>query len=352
VRSSSSISVIMATFNKARFLDLTLASYRTQSYRGFEIVVVDDGSTDDTRQVVAHHRRHLDICYRRQSHAGRAAARNTAQKAAAGDLLVFSDDDRIVGRSFLAEHLAAQARATTPTFVLGWSHGIVTRIERSLVGPLYPVLWRTLGRAGRRESPNAFALVTAAELLARCERVVDRLRTTDADWEWKVSPAVGQFGDELAGLEIPWFLGNTGNLSVSAALVRAAGGFDAAYTGYGMEDTDLCYGLARAGARGRVARRAANYHQLHPVPSDRPAEMRASLRYFVDKHRTVEAWLFALWFCGAVDLAAANRIVRRDRRLAGRDGRGRARLIARLRAQAERLIGGGRDRIQSTGRRS
>jgi len=330
----------MAAFNKARFLDLTLASYRNQSHRGFEIVVVDDGSTDDTRQVVEHHRRHLDICYRRQTHAGRAAARNTGRKVAAGDLLVFSDDDRIVGRSFLAEHLAAHARATTPTFVLGWSHGIVTRIDRNLVGPLYPVLWRMLGRPGRRESPQAFALVTAGELRARFGAVVARLRTTDPDWEWKVSPVVAEFGEDLAGLEIPWFLGNTGNLSVPAALVRDVGGFDAAYTGYGMEDTDLCYGLVRAGARGRVARRAANYHQLHPVPSDRPDEMRGSLRHFVDKYRTLEAWLFALWFCGAMKLAAANRIVRRAGRSGARDKRARARLIAALRAQAERLLRG------------
>jgi GT2 family glycosyltransferase len=340
VRSVLPVSVIMATFNKARFLDLTLASYRAQSHRGFEIVVVDDGSTDDTRQVVEHHRRHLDICYRRQSHAGRAAARNTARKMAAGDLLVFSDDDRIVGRSFLAEHVAAQARATAPAFVLGWSHGIISRIERSLVGPLYPVLWRTLGRQGRREPAEGFALVTAAELRTGAGRAVARLQTTDPDWEWKVSPAVARFGEDLAGLEIPWFLGSTGNLSVSAALVCDAGGFDAAYTGYGMEDTDLCYGLARRGARGRVARRAANYHQLHSVPPERPGEMRGSLRHFLDKHRTLEAWLFALWFCGGIELAAANRIVRRARRTAARDRRAQARLIARLRARTERLIRG------------
>jgi len=43
-----SISVIIPTFNRARYLDLTLASYLGQSDRDFELVIVDDGSTDGT----------------------------------------------------------------------------------------------------------------------------------------------------------------------------------------------------------------------------------------------------------------------------------------------------------------
>ena len=49
----TAVSVIMPTFDKARYLELTLASFMRQTCDDFEIVVVDDGSRDDTAEMLA-----------------------------------------------------------------------------------------------------------------------------------------------------------------------------------------------------------------------------------------------------------------------------------------------------------
>ncbi len=61
-----SVSVIAATYNKSHFLDLPLASYLRQTYKQFELVLVDDGSTDNTREVVDRCRGSLNIKYLHQ----------------------------------------------------------------------------------------------------------------------------------------------------------------------------------------------------------------------------------------------------------------------------------------------
>jgi len=87
----TSISAVIPSFNRARFLPLAVSSVRTQSHRVDEIIVVDDGSTDDTEAVV----RSLgnDIRYFRQRNAGPSAARNRGIKLARGHYIAFLDAD-------------------------------------------------------------------------------------------------------------------------------------------------------------------------------------------------------------------------------------------------------------------
>ena len=105
-----SASVVLPTHNKSRYLDLTLASYVKQVVGRYELVVVDDGSTDDTVQVVQRYADQLPLKFVQQGNAGRSAARNAGIRAATGDVIVFSDDDRIVPPSFVADHLRAFGR--------------------------------------------------------------------------------------------------------------------------------------------------------------------------------------------------------------------------------------------------
>jgi len=90
------ISVVMATHNKAGILDLTLKSIFSQMISSeFEVIVVDDDSTDDTKSVCSNYPvRHIPIkndsglSYRNPAH-----ARNVGYKAATGDIIVCQSDD-------------------------------------------------------------------------------------------------------------------------------------------------------------------------------------------------------------------------------------------------------------------
>lgn len=90
----ASVSVIVPTFNCARFLGEAVDSIIAQTIPVSQIIIVDDGSTDGTEQVVS---RFIDprIEYIKQKNAGVSAARNTGLDAARGELVTFLDaDDR------------------------------------------------------------------------------------------------------------------------------------------------------------------------------------------------------------------------------------------------------------------
>lgn len=85
------VTVVIPTFNYGRFVAAAVESVLAQSYRNLEIVVVDDGSTDDTRDRLAPY---MDrIRYIHQNNQGLSAARNTGIRAAKGELIALLDSD-------------------------------------------------------------------------------------------------------------------------------------------------------------------------------------------------------------------------------------------------------------------
>lgn len=85
------VSIIIPTYNSARFLPATLESVFNQTYRDYEVLVVDDGSTDNTREVLAPYLERIIYIY--QENSERSAARNNALSHANGDLIAFIDSD-------------------------------------------------------------------------------------------------------------------------------------------------------------------------------------------------------------------------------------------------------------------
>lgn len=84
------VSVVIPAFNAERFLDDALASVANQSRPAFEVIVVDDGSTDGTLGLL---RAHPGVRVFSQANAGPAAARNTGVAHARGELIAFLDAD-------------------------------------------------------------------------------------------------------------------------------------------------------------------------------------------------------------------------------------------------------------------
>jgi glycosyltransferase involved in cell wall biosynthesis len=88
------VSVIIPCYNQAHFVAEAIESVLTQTHRQIEVVVVDDGSTDNTAAVVG---RYPEVRYFQQENLGLAAARNTGLRFTGGDYLVFLDaDDRLL----------------------------------------------------------------------------------------------------------------------------------------------------------------------------------------------------------------------------------------------------------------
>lgn len=84
------ISIVIPTYNSAGTLDRALASIYRNDFKDFEVIVVDDGSNDNTREVV---KRYNADYLRLKSNKGAAFARNRGSKIAKGDVLLFLDAD-------------------------------------------------------------------------------------------------------------------------------------------------------------------------------------------------------------------------------------------------------------------
>jgi glycosyltransferase involved in cell wall biosynthesis len=101
------VSVVVASYDGERFLQETLESVFAQDYDPFEVVFVDDGSTDATAEIA----RSFPLRYLYQENRGLPAARNAGVALAGGDLIAFVDDDDVVPPAklrvqarYLAEH--------------------------------------------------------------------------------------------------------------------------------------------------------------------------------------------------------------------------------------------------------
>ena len=96
------VSVVIPAYNCARFIGEAIDSVLEQGHRELELLVVDDGSTDDTPEVVARYGSRVTLI--RQANAGAAVARNTGMRAARGRYVAFLDADDV----WLPGKLAAQ----------------------------------------------------------------------------------------------------------------------------------------------------------------------------------------------------------------------------------------------------
>jgi GT2 family glycosyltransferase len=233
------ISVVVPTHNRAADLRLTLASLCEQTLPAdrFEVIVTDDGSGDETRSVVDSFADRLRLKYSFQEDlAARSAAvrdngvtrvRNAGARLAAAPLLVFLDCATLAGPDLLTAYLAGPPAATA-----GYVYAYPPR---------------------RVDDPGYVCPVGLAEAVRTLtpERVVDRYRD---DPRFR-DPRHGEFekvGFDLGNRLFPEELFWSSNCAVPAADFWAVGGFDEDFRGWGLDDVDLGYRLARNGTAIRL----------------------------------------------------------------------------------------------------
>lgn len=193
-------SVVVPTYNRAALLAKCLAALADQSYRSYEVIVVDDGSDDETPSVV----KRIPVArYLRQDNKGPAAARNLGIANARGELIAFTDDDCVVPSDWL-EQLEG---------------GYIRHPEAAGVG-------------GYLEPPEE---LLTSNIFAQYERYVTHN-------VYGAGPH-----EVVGGFECP--AGGTNNMSYRRRVLEEVGGFDESFPFAAGEDADLKWRICRQGHR-------------------------------------------------------------------------------------------------------
>lgn len=133
------VSIVISTYNRAFLLPEAIQSVIKQTYRDYELIIIDDGSLDETASIIDQISDHR-IRYYYQDNAGLAAARNAGLRRAQGTYVAFLDDDDL----WLPDKLARQVQTFEKDRQIGWVTGGYRTIDgqgKSL-GEFRPWLWQ------------------------------------------------------------------------------------------------------------------------------------------------------------------------------------------------------------------
>lgn len=101
MKKNLSISVVVVTLNRAKSLQDTLISLARQKRQPDEVIVVDNGSSDNTKEIVLNFKNKLNIKYIYEGQRGIPHARNAGIRNATKDIIAFIDDDCVADRNWL-----------------------------------------------------------------------------------------------------------------------------------------------------------------------------------------------------------------------------------------------------------
>ena len=134
-----SVSVILCTYNREQLLARAIESVLAQKYLSFELIVVDDGSTDNTKELVGKFNDRRIRYVAHEKNKGLSAARNTGLYLATGQYIAFIDSDDEWEKDKLEKQTAFLADKQTPVFIFSNSlkikEGCGVIYERDLALP-------------------------------------------------------------------------------------------------------------------------------------------------------------------------------------------------------------------------
>lgn len=258
-------SVVVPTYQRAELLGHTLRSLAHQDLERheYEVIVVDDGGDDGSRDVVAAFADRMGVTYHWQPDAGYrvAKARNVGIRNARAPITVLVDSGVLLAAGSLRAHLAAHAATDGPAAVIGYVHCF-------------------------NEDNEDAAMIEAESDYAEADATI-RHFSQQRRWPDLREPFYETAGDEFGDLPAPWLFWWCCNASAPTGLLRDAGWFDENYRQWGAEDVDMAYRLHRDGARVVLARAALSMHIPHPKSyAANMAAAAANYAYFAQKYDT------------------------------------------------------------------
>ncbi len=276
------ISVIMPTFNKAKRLELVLYTLSKQSLSMdmFEVIVIDDGSSDCTCDVVSKYisASELNIKYVYQRNKGRAAARNKGIEAATGEVIIFLDDDRLVNADFLKHYSICFEKNNNPNLVaLGERKNLyISKYEE------------------RFEAIKTDFFINPEILLKRARE----------EYFWSKVKKVFEIP------QISWISFATGNVCLYKKFLCDVGKFNESFTGWGLEDTELGYRLWKSKAKFIHKPEAVNFHIEHTRnPIERKEDETRNHNLFYELHPELPVLCFRQFVYREISLEEFTRRV-------------------------------------------
>jgi glycosyltransferase involved in cell wall biosynthesis len=148
MREGPQVSIILPTYNRADVIGRAVRSVLEQTLADWELLVVDDGSTDETLDVVSGVDARIRVL--RQENGGAYVARNTGLASAGGRLVTFLDSDDVWLPHFLELTTGFLRQSPEDQFVTteyfeDWGDGVPIRFEAYGIGKQYPALARAVG---------------------------------------------------------------------------------------------------------------------------------------------------------------------------------------------------------------
>ncbi|MDE5763880.1 MAG: glycosyltransferase [Ruminococcus sp.] len=256
------ISVIIPTYNRSFLLSVTLNSLRAQNIpkEDFEVIIADDGSSDNTKDILEEYYRWLDIKYLYQEDKGFrvAKARNMGIASINSELCIFVDSGIYLDQNCLAEHIRLHSEEK-------WD---------VLIGNVYGFSSKQDYRFSLREKIRSTGIVAT---LKECVSSASYIDTRIAHYD--------KYGGNISHLPAPWVFFWTCHVSVTAEMLKKVNGFDEMFTSWGAEDLELGYRLFCAGASFHFAQNARSLHYPHDHdPSENKRSDKNNLEYFHRKH--------------------------------------------------------------------
>lgn len=246
------ISVVIPTFNQLSRLKLTLASIDAQKmdFDKFEVVIVNDGSTDDSAAYLEERKTEWNLRVINQDNRGRAAARNAGALAAKGDYILFCDDDCIMSPHFIATHYNYQKEHS-----------------RVLHGQIV-----TLTHMRFFDDPSDGTLMYPYNEIKTKKAFIKGIITEeDIKKNFHSKIALNKRLNSIEKLIKEIFIGNAenlywigftgGNVSMPRDWLESAGMFNESFgKNWGCEDLELGYRLQKKGYCFSYSDEAVNYH--------------------------------------------------------------------------------------------
>jgi GT2 family glycosyltransferase len=256
------LSVVIRSKDEADRLRLTLASLSRQTAMA-QVVVVDDGSSDHTQDVLAEAGKALPLVVVRHDAAkGRSAASNAGARAAAGEILLFLDGDTLAGPELVERHLARHAETAG---LIGRGETWHLRCTRFLADPETGA-----PRPGEEARIERISADERARMRVTRDQVTNDFEAIHARAEPGVYPGAGPrrlYEIEMQALRdqpdcaVLWAAASGSNQSVRRDAFLEAGGFDERLDL--NEHRELALRLCKAGGRMGAVDGACSYHLTH-----------------------------------------------------------------------------------------